>query len=213
MNGITIPNPVKTPSAFPVSINKTVLLISSMPLLSFWTRAIHGTWFQQFLCYSTTLTIETLCPISILNKQLTNLEQTHIRCSIHCERWTVKGKDCTSVLHSFKKMSHRTDEWTKQLLRLKSWVISGSPEQGIEFCHLWRLVNVFRCSCLFHLFDFYCLLVQKLLFFWKSTFFVLFFDDFEWEVEVHQQILRMVTLPEAAAAATSLCTLQKFTLA
>ena len=71
----------------------------------------------------------TLCSISTLNQQLNNLEQTHIRCSLHCERWTVKGRDCASALHSFKEITYRTDEWTKQLLRLKSWVISGSPEQ------------------------------------------------------------------------------------
>ena len=31
--------------------------------------------------------IDTICPISTLNQQLTNLEQTHIRCSLHSERW------------------------------------------------------------------------------------------------------------------------------
>ena len=29
-----------------------------------------------------------------------------------------------------KKITHRTDEWTKQLLRLKSWVISENPSNG-----------------------------------------------------------------------------------
>ena len=52
-----------------------------------------------------------------------------------------------------------TDEWTKQLLRLKSWVISGSPEQWMELHLLWWTVIVSKCSYLFHLFDFYCLLV------------------------------------------------------
>ena len=75
-----------------------------------------------------------------------NLEQTHIRCSLHCERWTVKGRDCASALHSFKEITYRTDEWTKQLLRLKSWVISGSPEQWTEFHRLWSTVIVFKCS-------------------------------------------------------------------
>ena len=46
----------------------------------------------------------TLCPISTLNQQLTNLEQTHIRCSFHCERSTVKGRDCASALHSFQEL-------------------------------------------------------------------------------------------------------------
>ena len=42
----------------------------------FWTRTIYGTWFQQLLCHSITLMIDTLFPISTLNQQLTNLEQT-----------------------------------------------------------------------------------------------------------------------------------------
>ena len=29
-------------------------------------------------------------------------------------------------------LHYRTDEWSKQLLRLKSWVISGNPEQWME---------------------------------------------------------------------------------
>ena len=48
--------------------------------------------------------IETLGPITTLNQQLTNLEQTHIRCSLPFERWLVKRRDCASVLHSFKKI-------------------------------------------------------------------------------------------------------------
>ena len=90
-----------------------------------------------------TLMIHTLCSISTLNQQLDNLEQTHIRCSLHYKRWTVKGRNCASVLHSFKKITYRTDEWTKQLLRLKSWVISGSPEQWMELHLLWWTVIVY----------------------------------------------------------------------
>ena len=44
------------------------------------------TWFQQLLCHSATLMIHTLCSISTVNQQLNNLEQTHIRCSLHYER-------------------------------------------------------------------------------------------------------------------------------
>ena len=164
-NGITFPDPVKNPSAFPVTINKTVLLISSINLIYFWIRTIYGTWFQQLLCHSTILMIDTLCPISTLNQQLTNLEQTHIQCSLHCEGWTVKGRDCASVLHSFNEITYQTDEWTKQLLRLKTWVISGNPEQWMEFHRLWWTVIVFECSYLLQLFDFFCLLEQNLLFF------------------------------------------------
>ena len=104
-NGITFPDPVKNPNAFPATINILVLLMSSIALISFWTRTIYGTWFQQFLCHSITLMIHTPCSIKTLNEQLNNLEQTHNRCSLHCERWTVKGTDCASVLHSFKEIT------------------------------------------------------------------------------------------------------------
>ena len=65
---------------------------------------------QQLLYHSTTLMIHTLCPISTLNQQLTNLEQTHIRCSLQCEQWTVKRRDCASAVHSFKENTYRTNE-------------------------------------------------------------------------------------------------------
>ena len=164
-------------------------LMSSKPPISFWTRTVYGTRFQQLLCHSTTLTIETLCPTSTLNQQLTNLEQTHTPCSFHCERWTAKAKDCASTLHSFREITYRTDEWTKQLLRLKSWVISWSPEQWMEFRRLWWTVIAFKCSYLFQLFVFYCLLVRCLLFFFKKiNFLFLYFDEFEWEVKVRLPI-------------------------
>ena len=178
-NGITFPDLVKNPSAFPVTIGITVLLMSSITLNSFWTRTIYGTLFQQLLCHSITLMINTLCLISTLNQQLTNLEQAHIRCSLPCKGWTVKGRDCESALHSFNEITYQTDEWTKQWLRLKN------PERWMEFRRLWWTVIVFKCSHLFHLFDFYRLLVQHLLFFQKFTLFV-HFDDFEWELKLHR---------------------------
>ena len=158
-NRITFPDPVKNPNAFPATINISVLLMSCIALISLWTRTIFGTWFQQHFFHSATLMIHTLCSISTLNQQLNNLEQTHIRCFLHYERWTIKGRDCASVLHSFKEITYRTDEWTKQLLRLKSCVISGSPEQWMELHLLWWNVIVSKCSYIFHLFDFYCFLV------------------------------------------------------
>ena len=147
--------------------------MSSIALLSFWPRTFYGTCLQQLLRHSTTITIDTLYPISTLNQQLTNVEQTHIRCFLHCERWTVKGKDCASALRSFKEITYRTDEWTTQLLRLKNWVISGNLEQWMEFRRLWWTVIAFKCSYLFQLFGLYCLLVQALLFL-KNHFFVSF---------------------------------------
>ena len=173
-NGIRFPDPVKNPSAFPATINMSVLLMSSIALISFWPRTFYGTCLQQLLRHSTTIMIGTLHPTSTHNQQLTNLKQTHIQCSLHCERWTVKRKDCASALRSFKEITYRTDEWKKQLLRLKSWVISGSPEQWIELRRLWWTVIAFKCSYLFQLFDFYCLLVQNLFFFLKIYCFVSF---------------------------------------
>ena len=128
-NGITFPDPVKNPSTFPLTIYRTVLLMRSITLIYFWSHTIYGTWFQQLSCHSTTLMIDTLCPISTRNQQLTNLEETHIRCSLHCDECTVKGRHCASALHSFNEITYQTDEWTKQLLRLKSWVTSENPQQ------------------------------------------------------------------------------------
>ena len=176
-NGNTFPDPVKNLIAFPATINMSVLLMSSIALISFWPRTFYGTCLQQLLRHSTTITIDTLYTISTLNQQLTNLEQTHIRCSLHCERWTVKGKDCASALRSFKEITYRTDEWTKQLLRLKNWVISGNLEQWMEFRRLCWIVIAFKCSYLFQLFDFYCLLVHYLLFL-KNYFFISFLSWF-----------------------------------
>ena len=191
-NGFTFPDPVKNSNAFPATINLPVLLMSSIALISFWTRTIYGTWFKQIVCHSAILMWHTLRLISTLNQQLNNLEQTHIRCFLHYQRWTVKGRDCASVLHSSKEITHRTDDSTKQLLRLKSWVFSGSPEQWMELHRLWWTVIVSKCSYLFHLFDFYCLLVQKLLFFFENF---PFFDNFEWAIKVHPHFLCKVTLP------------------
>ena len=94
----TFPDPVENSSAIPGMIYKTVPLMSNKHVISFWTRDVCGTWFQQLLSHSATQMIETPSPISTLNQELTNLEQTLTRCSLHYERWTVKGKDCASAL-------------------------------------------------------------------------------------------------------------------
>ena len=169
---------MKNPSPFAATINITVLLMRSKSQWFFRTRTIYGTWFQQLLCHSTTLKIDTLCPFSTINQQLTNLEQTRIRYSLHCEGWTVKGRDCASALHSFNEITYQTAEWTKQLLRLKSWVIAGNPEQSMEFCSLWWTVIVFKCS-----FCFSCLVSlvcwsSICCFFENLLFLFLFFVDF-----------------------------------
>ena len=108
--GITFPDPVKKPCAFPATINITAFFDEQ------YTSNIFLNPYKLWdmvpatpLCHSITLLMKTLCPISNLNQQLTYLEQTHIRCSFHCERWTVKGRDCASGLSSFKEITYRTD--------------------------------------------------------------------------------------------------------
>ena len=188
--GITFPDPMKNPSAFPATINITLPLISSIAVLSLWTHTIFGTWFQQPWCHSTTLLIDTLRPISTLNQKLTNLEKTQIRCSLHCERRTVKEKDCPSPLLPFKEITYRMDEWTKQLPRLEIWVNSGNPEQWTDFRQLWWTAIVFKCSYLFQLFDFYCLLVHYMFLFGRFTVFVLF----PWSVWIRSKSLSTTSM-------------------
>ena len=60
-----------------------------------------------------------------------------------------KKRDCASALHSFKEITYRTDERTKPLLRLKGWLICGSPEQWMELHRLWWTLIVSKCSYLF----------------------------------------------------------------
>ena len=158
-------------SAVPASINIAVLLMSSIPVISLWTLTIYRTWVQQLLCHSTALMVETICPISLLYQQFTNLAQTHSRCFLPYERWTVRRRDCASVSHSFEEFTYQEGEWTRQLLLLKSWVISGNPEKWMDFHCLWRTVIVFKCSYLFQLSDFFCLPVQYLLFSLKTHLF------------------------------------------
>ena len=179
-NGIRFPDPVKNPNAFLATIVIPVLLMRRIAVISFWTHTIYRTWFQQLLCHSTTLMIHTLCSISTLNWQLNNLEQTHIRCYFHCERWTVKGRHCASALHSFKKITYRSDEWTKQLPRLRSWVISGCPEQWMELHRLWWTVIVSNVAiCFTCLISIVCWR-NICCFFENLPFLFPFFDDFEW---------------------------------
>ena len=56
----------------------------------------------------------TIDTYSVFNQypQLTTQQPrtAHIRCSLHCERWTVKGKYCASALHSFKETIYWTDD-------------------------------------------------------------------------------------------------------
>ena len=165
----TFPDLAKNPSAFQATTN-VILFMSSIHLIYFWARTIYGTWMQQLFCCATRLMIGTLYAISTLKQQLTNLEQTYNRCSLRCERRTVRGRDCALHSDSFRKITYQTDDWRKQLLRLNSWVTFGSLEQWLEFQRLWWTVVVFKCTCLFQSLDFYCLLVHYLLFSGKKLF-------------------------------------------
>ena len=85
-----IPRYCEKPKGIPSNDHHNYFFLSSITLISFRTHTNHGTWFQRLLCHPNTLMINTLCPVSTINHQFTNLEQTHFRCSLHCERWTVK---------------------------------------------------------------------------------------------------------------------------
>ena len=162
------------PSAFPVTINITVLLISSITQISFWTNTIYGTWFQHLLCHSTTLRIDTLCPIGTLNHQLTHPVQTHIWCSLHWERWTVNGGIASELCFLLAKLLNRR---TSERNSCYGWRIEWHLEirnNGWKYTGLRWTVIASKCSFLLQLFDFYCLREQCLSFFLKIYFFVPF---------------------------------------
>ena len=52
-----------------------------------------------------------------------------------------KGRECTSALHSFKEGTYQTDEWTSQLLQLKSDLWKPGALDGI-------LPFVMNCFCI-----------------------------------------------------------------
>ena len=170
-NRCKIPDLSKNPSALSATINITVLIMSSISLKYFPTFKNNGEWFQQLLCQTTTLMIEALCPITTLNQLLTNLEDSY---PMFYALWTMESKRKGLRVSSAFFQSNSTVEWTKQLLRFKSWVISGSREQRMEFRRLWWFVVLIKYSFLFQLFDFYCLLVQYLLFIFKTLLFCSF---------------------------------------
>ena len=105
-----------------------------------------------------------------------------------------KRKGLRSALRSFKEIIYRTDEWTKQLLRLKNWVISGNLEQWMEFRRLWWTVIAFMCSYLFQPYWFLLFAGALFVVFEKLLFLFLSVHDFEWEVKVHWQTLFKVIL-------------------
>ena len=53
-NVITFPVPLKTPSSFPVTFGIAVSSMSSITLISFWTRTIYERWFQQIFWHNIT---------------------------------------------------------------------------------------------------------------------------------------------------------------
>ena len=124
-----------------------------------------------------------------------------------------KKRDCASVLHTFKQTTYWIEEWQKQLLQLKSGMFVGCPEQWREFHCLCWTVFVFKSS---YLFFFVWLLLfarsMSMLFLNNCLFLFLFFEDFEWEVKLHQLLLCKVTLPKANNAVIYLCASQKFSL-
>ena len=105
-----------------------------------------------------------------------------------------KWRDCASAIHSFRESTYRMDEWTKQLLRLKSWAISGNPEQWMEIRRLWWTVFVFKQAICFTCLI-YIVCWSNTCFFWNFPLLFSSFNEFDLEVKVHRQFLGKVTLP------------------
>ena len=84
---------------------------------------------KQLFWHSNTLKIGTLCPISILNRRHLEIERTFFAVFIIAKEGQWKEVIARQFCILSKKIAHRTDEWTTQLLRLRSWVIFGSSEQ------------------------------------------------------------------------------------
>ena len=126
----------------------------------FWTPRIFGMWIQQLLHHSTTPLIGIfLRPFIDLKKQFTILSR-HIWCSPHCDRCTLKEGGCVSPLNSLRRITYSTDEWTKQMLRLKSWELLGILEPLMKFLRLWCAVVVLKWNHFLWVLQIYCLLVQ-----------------------------------------------------
>ena len=106
-NEKTFPDPVENPSASQMAITVTVLLLeehTSNISLNQYNLGDMDLAAVMTLNQITDKDCMSLYPISILKQQFTNLEQTYPRCFLHFHRWTVKGMDCKSVLHSSKKI-------------------------------------------------------------------------------------------------------------
>ena len=164
-NWTAFPDLVKNPSAFPSPINITVLLMSSIPVKSFWIRAINGARFQQLLCHSTTLVIETLSspypqPTPHQPRTDSYLVFSSLR-TIDSER---KG---LHVSFSFFQKNYLPDGRVRETVatveELSDFWKSGA-QQWMHFCRLWWVVIVHMCNFLFQLFDIYSSQVQNLLF-------------------------------------------------
>ena len=117
------------PYSTPSKDQHNVLFMSSVAHISFWTRTVYGRWFKQLLFDSTTLMIVTLCPSKTLNQQLADLKKDSNPVFSSMRMVDSEGKYWASALHCFKNITYRTDEWMKQLLQLKNFVIAGSSEQ------------------------------------------------------------------------------------
>ena len=131
------PDLVKTSVASQVTINLTVLSMRSVPLTSFQTLVYSGLWIQQLPGNSTALQLRIQWPFSIFKAQLTNLKQNHNRYPFHYDRMIVKRKKVRVCFTFCKEITYRTDDLTKQLLRLQNWVICGKTEQKMEIISFW----------------------------------------------------------------------------
>ena len=87
--------------------------------------------------------IEAICAISTHNQQLTNIEQRHIQCSLHCEPWTVKGMDCASVVYSFEEIAYgrRVNETAGTVGKMTDLLKPGAKDGTPQL--------VMNCTCFY----------------------------------------------------------------
>ena len=109
-NGVTFPDPVKNPSAFPVAININVFIEEK-----------HNS--DIFLNPDNLWDIVPAAPMSLNHTNdgysMSNMypqPTTHpprtdsYPVFLHCEGCTVKRRDCASALHFFKEITYQTDK-------------------------------------------------------------------------------------------------------
>ena len=161
-NANILPDPVKTTHLSKVIFNATVTRKRALHLTSLWIPENHETRIQQLLCHP----IKLLIRIFWIFKNPQTLAQKR-KVIIYPELSSVrlmeikkKEQRINFAFFGRKDLQHR--RVNVKIATWESWLVTGSPEQGLEFCRFPRTPTVIicRCKCLFLLPDFYRQLVQ-----------------------------------------------------